>query len=185
MSEETTIDNGPQQDSGEKLVGVECYLWGRFDSRLVDTAPIGELHVGVVTEHDSVDGLPEPVPYRAANGWYVHARPVALGLPEGGALATEQATKQATEVEGDALNTFPEDGDPDARKVHDLLQEVGAILIRRSWPGVALALTQTTPNTLGGFGFNIFSTRSHLKILVGAGVTGLALAQAAQILDRR
>jgi hypothetical protein len=174
MSEETTIDNGPEQDSGEKLVGVECYLWNdegtNFEPKIASP-----LRAVVKSIYAPVGGT--EVPYDTdGQDSHQHARPVALGLPE----ATEQATEQATEVEGDALNTFPEDGDPDARKVHDLLQEVGKILQRRNWPGAAFTLTEMSEGKIGVFGFNMFSLRKHMPVLLAAGAEGMRMSAAAK-----
>jgi hypothetical protein len=174
MSEETTIDNGPQQDSGEKLVGVECYLW---NDEGTDFEPkIGNPLRAVVTcIHAPMGGM--EVPYDTDGlGSHLHARPVTMGLPEGGVLATEQAT----EVEGDALSTFPEDGDPDARKVSDLLREAGKILQRRNWPGAAFTLTEVSEGNVGAFGFNMFSLRKHMPVLLAAGAEGMRMSAAAQ-----
>jgi hypothetical protein len=90
--------------------------------------------------------------------------------------------KRPVEHVGDG-HKFPENGDPDARKVSELLSEVGEILCRRNWPGVALALCSVSEDMAGAYGFNILSMRDHL--LIRSGTEGLALVQAAQILGRR
>lgn len=49
---------------------------------------------------------------------------------------------------------LPDDTDPDAKRVHELLEEVREIMHRRNWPGIALTKCLVNSKTAGAFGFS-------------------------------
>lgn len=76
--------SAPAQDSGENLVGVECYYW--------DDDGAGMCGQGVIRAY--IPG--SRYPYKVGADW-MHARPVALGLPPGKILAGGGSSRRQSE----------------------------------------------------------------------------------------
>lgn len=75
----SSVDDRPGQDAGEALVGVECYVKDAGDEEWCTSEP--PLKITAYREGLGYSRLPNPRP-DIAFGWWNHARPTYLGVPE-------------------------------------------------------------------------------------------------------